>query len=174
MDIKLATVEDAVSLSSYYLENAEHLKCWERKVEDRFHDVDEWTKRLKLREKEQEEGRSAYFLLYSHEPKKIIASCSLTGITCGAFMACFMGYSVAKSHEGKGMMKTLCDHAVQYAFGELGLNRVMANYMPTNERSERLLTSMGFSKEGVARKYLFINGKWQDHILTSLINPDNQ
>jgi len=25
--------------------------------------------------------------------------------------------------------------------------------------------------EGYARDYLLINGKWEDHILTSLVNP---
>ncbi len=46
----------------------------------------------------------------------------------------------------------------------------MANYVPTNERSGRLLRRLGFTVEGYARDYLCLNGTWQDHILTSLIN----
>jgi [ribosomal protein S5]-alanine N-acetyltransferase len=173
MQIKLAAEEDAVFLSDYYLDNAAHLKAWERTTEKGFHDVDEWKPRLKLRRKEQEEGRSAYFIAYGEEPRKIIGSCSLTGITQGAFMACFMGYSVAKSCEGQGVMTKLCQHAIAYAFTELQLNRIMANYMPSNARSEKLLTNLGFVKEGFAKKYLFINGRWEDHIMTSLLNPNN-
>jgi [ribosomal protein S5]-alanine N-acetyltransferase len=173
MEIKFAAVEDASYLSKYYLENAGHLQPWERKVELGFHEVDEWKERLRLREIEQREGRSTYFLAYCHDPREIVASCSLTGITRGAFMACYMGYSVAKSSEGKGIMRKLCDHATNYAFNELGLHRVMANYMPVNRRSELMLERMGFVKEGLAKKYLFINGKWEDHILTALINPNN-
>jgi [ribosomal protein S5]-alanine N-acetyltransferase len=171
MNIKQAAVQDAIVLSNYYQENASHLTPWERTVEDGFHDIDAWELRLETREKEQVEGRSAYFLTYLNDSKEIIATCSLTGITQGAFMACFMGYSVAKAYEGQGVMKKLCQHAINYAFTELQLNRVMANYMPSNERSEKLLTSLGFVKEGFAKKYLFINGRWEDHIMTSLLNP---
>lgn len=47
----------------------------------------------------------------------------------------------------------------------------MANYVPTNERSGRLLRRLGFTVEGYARDYLFIDGAWRDHVLTSLTNP---
>jgi len=46
----------------------------------------------------------------------------------------------------------------------------MAGYLPHNERSGKLLDRLGFEKEGLARKYLKINGRWEDHLLTSLIN----
>jgi ribosomal-protein-alanine N-acetyltransferase len=46
----------------------------------------------------------------------------------------------------------------------------MANYVPTNERSGRLLRRLGFVVEGYARDYLFIGGRFQDHVLTALTN----
>ena len=52
------------------------------------------------------------------------------------------------------------------------MHRIMANYMPHNQRSGNLLKKLGFVVEGYARDYLLINGKWEDHILTSL-NNDN-
>ena len=47
----------------------------------------------------------------------------------------------------------------------------MANYMPNNTRSGTLLERLGFEKEGLARQYLQIAGRWEDHILTSKLNP---
>jgi ribosomal-protein-alanine N-acetyltransferase len=47
----------------------------------------------------------------------------------------------------------------------------MANYMPSNVRSASLLSRLGFEREGYARAYLFINGKWEDMVLTSLVAP---
>jgi ribosomal-protein-alanine N-acetyltransferase len=44
--------------------------------------------------------------------------------------------------------------------------------VPTNERSAALLRRLGFVVEGYARDYLFIGGKFRDHILTSLTNPN--
>jgi ribosomal-protein-alanine N-acetyltransferase len=55
-------------------------------------------------------------------------------------------------------------------FDDLGLHRIMAGYLPHNKRSGKLLDRLGFEKEGLARKYLKINGRWEDHLLTSLIN----
>ena len=58
-----------------------------------------------------------------------------------------------------------------WAFGELRLHRIMANYRPENERSARVLERLGFVCEGIARNYLFIDGAWRDHVLTSLTSP---
>ncbi len=88
-------------------------------------------------------------------------------------MACHMGYSVDQKYEGKGVMKALCQNVINYAFEELSLNRVMANYMPRNHRSAKLLQSLGFCIEGEVKRYLQINGVWEDHVLTSLLNPGN-
>lgn len=47
----------------------------------------------------------------------------------------------------------------------------LANYIPDNQRSGRVLERLGFEQEGFAKDYLEINGKWADHILTALTNP---
>jgi len=52
------------------------------------------------------------------------------------------------------------------------MHRIMANYMPHNARSGDLLARLGFQKEGYAKDYLLIDGRWQDHVLTSLTAPD--
>ena len=69
-------------------------------------------------------------------------------------------------------MKRIVALAIDYGFNELGLHRIMANHMPDNERSAGLLKSLGFEREGYAREYLYINGRWEDHVLNALINPD--
>ena len=62
--------------------------------------------------------------------------------------------------------------AVNYMFKVQNIHRVMASYMPRNHRSEAVLERVGFTKDGFAKDYLLINGKWEDHNLTSLINPN--
>jgi ribosomal-protein-alanine N-acetyltransferase len=61
---------------------------------------------------------------------------------------------------------------VDYAFAELNLHRIMANYMPTNERSGNLLKRLGFSIDGYAQQYLNLDGAWRDHIMTSITNSN--
>ncbi len=64
--------------------------------------------------------------------------------------------------------------SLSYVFDELNLHRVMASYIPHNIKSAIILEKLGFEREGLARSYLKIAGKWQDHILTSKINPKHQ
>ena len=170
MKTKLVTTSDASALAKYHLENASHLGPWEPSRESGYHSIDSWRVRLQVWEQEQRDEKSAYFILQDISESKVVATCFLTNIVRGPFQACSMGYSVSEYYQGKGYMKALCSDAIDYAFNKLCLNRVMANYMPANLRSKSLLKSLGFAEEGFAKKYLKINGKWEDHILTSLIN----
>lgn len=58
--------------------------------------------------------------------------------------------------------------SIKYVFEDLKIHRVMANYMPINTRSAKLLYRLGFIIEGYAENYLLIKGQWEDHILTAL------
>ena len=58
-----------------------------------------------------------------------------------------------------------------FMFDVMRMHRIMANHRPENERSARLLQRLGFTREGLARDYLYIDGAWRDHVLTSLVNP---
>lgn len=79
-----------------------------------------------------------------------------------------MGYGIAKEYEGNGLAFNMCNTAIDYALHTLKLHRIMANYMPSNLRLEKLLNRLGFVKEGLAHEYLKIAGKWEDHVLKSL------
>ena len=58
----------------------------------------------------------------------------------------------------------------RYMFDELKLHRIAANYRPENIRSGKLLAKLGFRIEGFAKDYLYIDGAWRDHVLTSATN----
>ena len=57
-------------------------------------------------------------------------------------------------------------------FKELKLHRIEANIMPHNKPSLELAKRLGFEYEGLAKKYLKINGKWEDHVHMTIINYD--
>lgn len=171
MEIRFISTNDAAFISDFYLGNEEHLNIWEPCREEGYHSVDAWKLRLQDRERELSEGKSAHFISFNSLEMEIVAVCSLTNIVRGPFMACNMGYAVSKKYQGRGLMNKLCVHVIGYAFSELQLNRIMANYMPCNQRSEALLSRLGFVEEGLAKNYLRINGSWEDHVLTSLVNP---
>jgi ribosomal-protein-alanine N-acetyltransferase len=125
--------------------------------------------------RDREQGHAVRFVVFEQAGgDRIIGDLSFTNIVRGVFLACHLGFRIDTAYEGKGYMREALSLALQYAFEELSLHRVMANYMPTNARSGALLRRLGFSVEGYARDYLYLNGTWQDHILTSLIAPPRQ
>ncbi|MFV8782784.1 GNAT family N-acetyltransferase [Microbulbifer sp. SA54] len=173
MELKIVSAGDATQLSQFYTDNQEHLRPWEPRRDEGYHTVEAWEQRLAEYRTARKNGSSVHFIASEPDQTEIIATCSLTNIVRGPFLACHMGYAVSHKYEGKGYMKALCTHVIDYAFNELCLNRIMANYMPSNHRSAALLESLGFQKEGEARRYLKINGAWEDHILTSLLSPES-
>jgi ribosomal-protein-alanine N-acetyltransferase len=74
------------------------------------------------------------------------------------------------AQQGQGLMTEALRGLVRYAFDDLRLHRMQASYMPENARSARVLERLGFAVEGYAKRYLFINGQFRDHVLTALIN----
>ena len=62
--------------------------------------------------------------------------------------------------------------ACSFAFDHLSLHRIEAATLPHNEASQGVLLRCGFEEEGLARRYLKINGRWQDHRLFALLRED--
>ena len=50
------------------------------------------------------------------------------------------------------------------AFDDLRLHRVQISIIPRNTASRRVVEKLGIRDEGVAQRYLEINGVWEDHV----------
>ena len=50
------------------------------------------------------------------------------------------------------------------AFEDLHLHRVQISIIPRNTASRRVVEKLEIRDEGVAQRYLEINGVWEDHI----------
>ncbi len=129
-------------------------------------------RRLKRYAREIKDGIAAPLFIFEKETDELMGSCVLSNIRYGVSRMCTMGYWIGESFNGKGYMKEAVNVALEYAFDRLGLHRVEAACIPTNESSKGLLRSTGFQEEGYARQYLYINGDWQDHILFACLCDD--
>lgn len=171
--LRLPGVDEAGEVRRYYEENWEHLAPTHPLLPPEAETFEYWNERLKSGLLQFAQGRGANFFLFKQgEPARVIGNLSLSGIARGSSESCYLGYNLAQDAQGKGYMTEAVQAAVQYAFGELRLHRIMAAYLPHNERSGRLLRRVGFRVEGYAYDYLLIAGRWQDHILTSLTSPE--
>ncbi len=97
---------------------------------------------------------------------------NLNGIVRGAFESCAMGYWLAADGTGRGLATSAVDAAVALAFGELGLHRVEAGTLLHNAASQAVLARTGFTRYGLAPRYLRIAGVWQDHVLFQRLADD--
>ena len=85
-------------------------------------------------------------------------------------ISCHLGYKLDKDEVNKGYVTEAIQKGIDIMFNELKLHRIEANIMPKNKCSLRVVEKLGFYNEGLAYKYLKINGKWEDHIHMVLLN----
>jgi ribosomal-protein-alanine N-acetyltransferase len=171
--LTLPPADAAPQVIRYYTENREHLDPWSPLAPVDFYTETYWRGRLQKARESFQQGESMTLMLFERgQPMgRIVGICNFSSFIRGPFQACYLGYGIDYRDEGRGLMFEALSAATKYAFEELRLHRIMANYVPTNERSGRLLRRLGFTVEGYARDYLLIAGQWHDHILTSLTNP---
>jgi [ribosomal protein S5]-alanine N-acetyltransferase len=172
--LTVPTPDDAPRMLSYVLRNQEHFASWEQTRASEYYTLEYWSKQLLSVAEEFRRGESLRLILLDRENRSgpIQGQCTFSNIVRGPFQAAYLGYSLDVDAVGKGLMYEALTAAISYVFEDLNLHRVMANYIPSNERSARLLRRLGFELEGYALDYLQIAGKWQAHILTALINEE--
>lgn len=165
--LKIAGPEFAAQRARYERENRAFHAPWSPSRPDEFFTEAFWRKQLSASQEAAHMGTRLTFTIFD-ERSDIVGAANFTEIVYGAFDACFLGYALAERAVGHGYMTEALSEALRYVFEDAGLHRVMANYMPVNERSAAVLRRLGFRVEGYARDYLRIDGRWRDHILTAL------
>lgn len=170
--VRTAEIDDAAMISRYFQENREYLEPWEPKREPVFFERNGWAQRLIKLNELHKMGLGYYCLLIHAETNEMLGTLSFSNLSRFPFHACNVGYSLAEKHQGHGYMRRGLAMARDYMFETQNMHRLMASYMPRNEKSAAVLASLNFEREGFAKSYLQINGRWEDHILTALVNPN--
>ncbi|MGE0481512.1 MAG: GNAT family N-acetyltransferase [Phycisphaerae bacterium] len=169
--LRMAVEDDAPAIVEYFERNRAHLEPLDPTRPPGFYTCEYWSKRAVTNLTEFFNDQSCRLMLLARDDDdRIIGSVNLSQIVRGPMQACYLGYGLDAEHQGRGLMTEALRLVIAYAFESLRLHRVMANYQPTNVRSSALLRRLGFAIEGYARDYLYIHGRWADHVLTSLTN----
>ena len=113
----------------------------------------------------------AFFVLRAAD-NQLLGGLSLLNVRRGVAQTASLGYWIGRPHAHQGYMTEAISGALDFAFARLGLHRVEAACLPHNGPSRGLLAKSGFREEGFARDYLKINGRWQDHVLFSILRDD--
>lgn len=112
------------------------------------------------------------FFLFGLGDDRLLGGISVANVRRGVAQTGALGYWIGAQYARQGHMSEALSLLLGFCFDNLGLHRVEAACLPQNEASRRLLLGAGFKREGIARKYLKINGKWQDHNLHAVLAED--
>lgn len=169
--LKVLDKSYAEMVVDYYLRNKSFLEEWEPVKSEEF-----YTNQYQQEQLEQDltniQNNNSFrlWIFKKHDDHRIIGSIGFNNIVRGVFLSCFLGYKLDKDEINKGYMSEALQKGIEIMFNEYGLHRIEANIMPKNKRSLRVVEKLGFYNEGVAYKYLKINGQWEDHIHMVLLN----
>lgn len=103
---------------------------------------------------------------------RLAGQVTVNSIVRGAFDCGFVGYWVDRRVAGRGVLPTALALALDHCFGPAGLHRVQADVRPENVASLRVVEKLGFRREGVHARYLYIDGDWRDHVSYALLRED--
>jgi ribosomal-protein-alanine N-acetyltransferase len=171
--LRVLDAEDAPAVLEYHRRCWSFVAPWSQLVDAQFFTVAAQRNRLDTERNARLVGGGVHFYLFrqSQPAGPIIGDLHFSSIIRGAFQSCFIGYKVDGGVANQGYMTEALRRGTAFAFKELRLHRLEANIMPRNLPSRRVVAKLGFVEEGLSRKYLKINGVWEDHLHCILLNP---
>ena len=120
-----------------------------------------FTSRCAIRERERQMGTGFGFGIFFQG--RFVGEITLSSIQRGPLQSAFVGYWIDEAVAGLGLMPESVVTVLQYAFDTLRLHRVEINIIPRNAASRRVVEKLGLRFEGIAERYLEIDGAWEDH-----------
>jgi len=167
--LRLPAVSDYEEWSSLRRRSRAFLEKWEPRWAPDELERGAWRARVRRYRKEHARGTGIPFLIVLNDSGSIAGGISVGNIRRGVAQSGQIGYWMGEPYAGRGLMGEAVDALARHCFGPLRLHRLEAACIPGNLRSIRVLEKAGFTREGLLRSYLRINGDWQDHYLYALL-----
>lgn len=95
---------------------------------------------------------------------KMIGTCGFTSFNCFSDSA-EVGYVLNPDYWGKGIAHEALERVIEFGFSELHLHRIEAKFIQGNERSLRLMESVGMTFEGYMREAMMVK---REHVTVGI------
>ncbi len=83
-----------------------------------------------------------------------------------------IGLVILKEYRGKGFGKSALNILLEYAFNERRLHKFEGFCFDENIASSKMMESLGCKLEGTSRECVFMNGKYHNRLLYSLLEDE--
>lgn len=154
--------------------NADWLTRWEPQrlagQPDTTRDRDAFAIRCSARQRERQLGTGYGFGVFVDET--LVGEINLSAVQRGPFQSAYVGYWIAEEHAGQSYVPEALVVLARFAFEELRLHRVQIAIIPRNRASRRVVEKLGIREEGLAQRYLEINGRWEDHVRYAITSEE--
>ncbi len=129
-------------------------------------------RRLRIYQRDMAEDLGYAFFIFREADDALLGGLTLSNVRRGVTQAVTLGYWIGARFASQGRMTEAVRVVVPFVFDDLRLHRLEASCLPHNSASMRVLERNGFQREGLARRYLKIDGAWRDHVLYALLDED--
>jgi ribosomal-protein-alanine N-acetyltransferase len=126
--------------------------------------------RCAARERERQMGTGYGFGIFLEG--RLAGEITLSSIQRGPFQNGFIGYWVDRALAGAGLAPEATVAVLRFAFEELSLHRIEVAIVPRNQASRRVVEKLELREEGVALRYLEIDGRWEDHVRYAITSEE--
>jgi ribosomal-protein-alanine N-acetyltransferase len=126
--------------------------------------------RCAARERERQMGTGYGFGIFVEG--RLDGEITLSSIQRGPFQNAFVGYWVDQAMAGNGLAPEATVAVLRFAFEELSLHRIEVAIVPRNRASRRVVEKLVLREEGVALRYLEIDGRWEDHVRYAITSEE--
>jgi ribosomal-protein-alanine N-acetyltransferase len=154
--------------------NVDWLTKWEPQrvigQPDVVEDRDAFGVRCSARQRERQLGTAYGFGIFVDG--RFAGEINVSAVQRGPFQSAYVGYWIDEQHAGNGYVPEAVVAILRFAFDELHLHRVQIAIIPRNKASRRVADKLGVREEGVAERYLEINGTWEDHVRYAMTSEE--
>ncbi len=145
--------------------NRARLALWEPRLAPGRPDIAEdpgaFAARCAARKRERQQGAGFGFGVFVEGGLR--GEMNLSSIQRGPLQSCYVGYWMDEAVGGRGYTPEALVVAARFAFEKLSLHRLQVAIVPRNTASLRVVEKLGLRREGLAERYVEINGTWEDH-----------
>jgi ribosomal-protein-alanine N-acetyltransferase len=170
--LRYPRIADYLDWSTLRGDSREFLTPWEPVWADDELTRGSFRRRIKRYQKETRQDSAYVFFVLRESDDALLGGCTLSNVRRGVTQCCTMGYWIGAKFARQGYMTNAVKALIPFVFKTLGLHRIEAACLVDNEASKSLLGRTGFRQEGLARRYLLINGRWADHLLFALLKEE--
>lgn len=163
--LRLVREEDAEEYLALIQSDREHLRAFMDWV-DTIHNVEYELAFINARLEEYDRGAGVQFAVV-HRGRVVGATGTMSLDRVNEVAE--IGYFVASTHQGRGMMTRAVGALVDHLFRVEGMHRVYARVLTTNRRSRALAGRLGLRLEGVHREEYKLRGEHHDVEVHSIL-----